>query len=120
MEGIVATRRQTLAVMDAMRIRENVGRGEQEIRNALTADEFVHGAVDGGVALDERFVREVTTSVTDCDDAGAAPSEGSDATGAPFEPPPPTDVHHSLRLCKRSLSESVHPVLKPLDSRPVH
>ena len=45
MEGIVATRRQTLAVMDAMRVQESIGAGEKEIYNALKADEFVHDAV---------------------------------------------------------------------------
>ena len=44
MEGIIATRRQTLGVMDAVRINEGVGHGEVEIRNALAADEFVHRA----------------------------------------------------------------------------
>jgi cell filamentation protein, protein adenylyltransferase len=29
MEGIIATRRQTLAVMDAMRVQENIGAGER-------------------------------------------------------------------------------------------
>lgn len=53
MEGIVATRRQTLAVMDAMRVQESVGAGEKEIFNALKADEFIHdrrldGGQDGG------------------------------------------------------------------------
>src|SRR5215469_1306810 len=59
MEGIVATRRQTLAVMDATRIHEAIGRGEIEIRNALQADEFVHEAVQKSIPLNEQFLREV-------------------------------------------------------------
>src|ERR1700693_4555806 len=59
MEGIVATRRQTLAVMDALRITENVGRGEVEIRNALKADEFVHESVQNGIPLSEQLIREI-------------------------------------------------------------
>src|SRR5262245_43488873 len=51
MEGIVATRRQTIAVMHAMRINESINRGEREIYNALRADEFVHQAVEDGIAF---------------------------------------------------------------------
>lgn len=54
MEGIVATRRQTLAVMDAMRVKESVGAGEKEIFNALKADEFVHDAVEHGIQFSDR------------------------------------------------------------------
>ena len=56
MEGIVATRRQTLAVMDAMRVQEAVGHGEREIFNALKADEFIHDAVDRGIELSEQLI----------------------------------------------------------------
>ncbi len=59
MEGIAATRRQTLAMMDAMRVEENAGAGELEVYNALTADEFIADAVERGVPLSESFLREI-------------------------------------------------------------
>ena len=50
MEGINATRRQTLMVMDAMRLRESIGKGQREIENTLLADEFITDAVDRGAS----------------------------------------------------------------------
>jgi Fic family protein len=116
MEGIVATRRQTLAVMDSMRISEAVGRGEIEIRNALMADEFVHEAALKDISLNESFLREVNrlllTEIRT--DAGAFRSGPVELPGAPFQPPPPGDVPSlAAQLCQLfAQSESAHPVLQ--------
>lgn len=116
MEGIVATRRQTLAVMDALRISESVGRGEVEIRNALKADEFVNEAVMNGVALSEALVREINRLLLQelRDDAGAFRRGAVKLPGAPFEPPAAGDVPPLVRsLCELfPLGESTHPILQ--------
>ena len=90
MEGIVATRRQTLAVMDAMRIQESVGAGETEIYNALRADEFVNDSVDRGLVISESFLREINSILLDKlrEDAGRFRLGDVKLSGASFTPPP--------------------------------
>jgi fido (protein-threonine AMPylation protein) len=116
MEGIVATRRQTLAVMDAMRVNEAIGRGETELRNALKADEFVHEAVQHAVPFSELLLREVNRLLLleIREDAGAYRSGDVELPGAPFLPPAAGDVPALAReLCELfPLSESIHPVLQ--------
>jgi len=116
MEGIVATRRQTLAVMDSMRINEAVGRGEIEIRNALMADEFIHEAVQKDVLLNEQLLREVNRLLMEeiRKDAGAFRSGPVELPGAPFQPPAAGDVPAlAENLCGLfPHSESVHPILE--------
>lgn len=116
MEGIVATRRQTLAVMDALRITENVGRGEVEIRNALKADEFVHESVQNGIPLSEQLIREINRLllVDLRQDAGAFRMGPVELPGAPFQPPPAGDVPAlTHQLCEIfPLGESAHPILQ--------
>lgn len=90
MEGITATRRQTLAMMDVMRVQENAESGEKEIYNALRADEFIADAVERGVAFGEGVLREVNRLLID----GLRPDAGKwrpgDVTllGAELVPPP--------------------------------
>lgn len=116
MEGIVATRRQTLAVMDAMRINESVNRGELEIRNALIADEFVHEAVGTGLALNEQLIREVNRLLIYelRQDAGEFRAGCVELPGAPFLPPDPGDVPDLVnQLCNLfSTSEALHPLMQ--------
>lgn len=115
MEGIVATRRQTLAVMDAMRINENVDRSELETRNALKADEFVTDGIQKAIPLNEQFIREVNRLLLleIRDDAGAFRKGTVKLPGAPFDPPAAGDVPDLVRaLCDLfPLGESIHPVL---------
>lgn len=115
MEGIVATRRQTIAVMDAMRVQETIGKSEVEIVNTLKADEFVQQAVDDGVTLDQRLIREVNSVLlhTLRNDAGQFRLGEVELPGAPFSPPPPGDVPDLIRKLVElyPLGESVHPVL---------
>jgi len=116
MEGIVATRRQTLDVMDAMRLHDFVGRGQVEILNALKADEFVCDAVDRGVSVSEAFVREVNRLLLDSvnPEAGIFRPRDIQLPGAPFAPPPHHDVPPLVaRLCELfPLSEACHPILQ--------
>ncbi len=116
MEGITATRRQTLIVMDAMRINESVGRGEVEIRNALMADEFVHEAALKGQSVNEQFIREVNRFLLRelRDDAGTFRKGRVELPGAPFEPPDAGDVPALVReLCDLfPFGESIHPVMQ--------
>lgn len=116
MEGIIATRRQTLAVMDAMRINESIDRSEIEIRNALMADEFVHDAVTRGLPLNEHLVREINRLLIEelRQDAGAFRAGQVELPGAPFLPPNPGDVPDLVnQLCNLfATSESAHPVVQ--------
>lgn len=116
MEGITATRRQTLAVMDAMRIKESIGKGQREILNALMCDEFIIDAVDRGVSVNESLVREINRLLLqDIDsEAGQFRTINVELPGAPFLPPEPTEVPSLVaRLCEVfSLSESLHPIVQ--------
>jgi len=115
MEGIVATRRQTLAVMDALRVHESIGRGELEIANTLRADEFVNDAVERGERLDERFIREIHSLLLDQihAESGKFRAGNVELPGAAFEPALPTDVPALVEeLCTRyPKGGSVHPIL---------
>jgi Fic family protein len=114
MEGVIATRRQTLAVMDAMRINESIGKGELEIRNALEADEFVQNSVDDGGQLSEGFIREINgLLLRDIrPDAGILRIGDVQLPGAPVAPPPgyeiPPLVHQLTEYF--AVSESLHAV----------
>ena len=94
MEHIAATRRQTLAVMDALRINETIGKGEAEIANILRADEFVTDAAADDVSLSARFIRECHGLVAKdvLPSAGAYRTINIELPGAPFDPPSPTSV----------------------------
>lgn len=114
MEGIVATRRQTLAVMDAMRVHESVGAGEKEIVNALQADEFVHDAVQRGDQLSESLIREINRLLLHelREDAGAFRPGDVTLLGAKYTPPPGPAVPGFIRQLVEWFpqSESIHPV----------
>jgi Fic family protein len=116
MEGIIATRRQTLAVMDSMRINEAIGRGEMEIRNALMADEFINDAARDSVPLSQQLLREVNRllMVDIRHDAGCFRSGTVELPGAPFQPPAPGDVPALTdMLCSLfPRDESMHPILE--------
>lgn len=94
MEGIVATRRQTLAVLDAMTIDENATKTEQEILNALEADELTFEASQSGHRLSEGFIREINRLIER--GIGEAPgvyrSRSVKISQAAFTPPGPSEV----------------------------
>ena len=114
MEGIVATRRQTIAVMDAMRIQESIDKSEVEIFNTLKADEFVQEAVDEGVPLDERLIREINRLLLNeiRNDAGEFRAGPVELPGAPFQPPEPGDVPIEIRnlIDLFPHGEALHPI----------
>lgn len=116
MEGIVATRRQTIAVMDAMRIQEVIGKSEVEIFNTLKADEFVQTSVDDACPLDERMIRNVNHLLLDGirHDAGTFRAGTVELPGAPIQPPPPGDVPDLVRELVEllPLGESLHPLVQ--------
>lgn len=116
MEGIIATRRQTLTVMDAMRVQETIGHGEREIFNALRADEFVNDSVERGLVLSEQYVREINRLLLDDlrPDAGSYRAGPVKLPGARFEPPCSSAVPGLMAdlIQQFPLSESLHPVLQ--------
>ena len=116
MEGIVATRRQTLQVMDAMRISENVGRGELEIRNALQADEFIHDCVEQGHGVTAATIRQVNGLLLGDvhRDAGSYRTGHVELPGAPFTPPLHTDVPILVTQLVEMLplGDSIHPIVQ--------
>lgn len=116
MEGIVATRRQTLDVMDAIRIKESVDKGKQEIYNALKADEFVCDAVEQGTTVSALFIREINKLLLDGvhPEAGLFRHRSVELPGAPFPPPNPADIPPLVaRLCDLfGVSEAQHPIIQ--------
>lgn len=93
-EGIAATRRQTLAIMDAMVISQNPAKEDQEILNALKADGFVYSQYEDGADLDARMIREVNRLLLDTLrlEAGEFRRVQVEISGASFQPPAPTDI----------------------------
>jgi Fic family protein len=116
MEGIVATRRQTIAVMDAMRINESIGKAEKEIFNTLKADEFVSDLVEKGPTLSEGMIRELNKIILNeiLRDAGSYRKGPVELPGAPFDPPEASDVPDLVRqLCMLYVrTERLHPILQ--------
>ena len=94
MEGIAATRRQTLAVMDALRINEGINKGELEIANILEADEYVTNAVHDDLPLTASIVRDVNGLVMKAlmANAGSYRTTDIELPGAPWPPPSPFEV----------------------------
>ncbi len=116
MEGITATRRQTLDVMDAMRINESIGRGKQEIFNALKADEFIFECVNDGIPLDENLIRQINRHILENvhAEAGQFRLGSIQLPGAPFPPPESGDVPILIKaLCEHfTQAEPLHPVVQ--------
>lgn len=98
-EGITVSRRQTLMMMDAMTLSENSSKAEQEILNALKADEFVFEAATNRTPLSEHFIRQVHHLVQDgiISDAGSYREKDVEITGAAFQPPAHIDVPSLIR-----------------------
>lgn len=116
MEGIIATRRQTLDIMNAISVRDSFKRGEREIYNALKADEFVCDAVDRGETYTAGFFREINRIVLQeiNPEAGLFRPRNIELPGAPLPPPHFGDVPSLIeKLCEIvALSESLHPVMQ--------
>ncbi len=93
-EGIGVTRRQTLTMMDAMTLGANSSKEEQELLNALQADEYVFEYSSENQPLTSKFIREVNSIIR----KGILPSAGKfrvenvEISGAKFQPPDFADL----------------------------
>ncbi len=94
MEGIVATRRQTLSMMDAMTVAANPSRGDQEILNALEGDELVFDCIQSGTKLSQNLIRQINLTLLNGMDATAGEyrTENVEIAGAAFFPPSPAEI----------------------------
>lgn len=90
LESIWVTRRQTLAVMDALRVGEQVGDSESEIANALAAHDFVLLMATNGTGLSLGLIREINLLVLQGIRADAGQIRNGDVrlSGASHVPPP--------------------------------
>lgn len=116
MEGIMATRRQTLAVMDAVRIHESIGQGETEIYNALKAHEFVAECCDNGINFSPSLMREINKRLIQSlrSDAGEFRPGPVKLTNAHFTPPEGPAVRPLVDELSTLFphSESMHPIVQ--------
>ena len=116
MEGIVATRRQTLAIMDAMKLSESASKSEQEIFNALRADELVYETASQGRELSEGLIRDINALIED--HVGECPGQyrprDLQISQANFTPPNFTEVPELIFQLVRMFNQSdeTHPVIK--------
>ena len=116
MEGIIATRRQTLAIMDGMTVDENSARTEQEILNALRADEHTFDEAQDSARLTEIFIREINRLIED--KTGECPGEyrprDVQISQAAFVPPSHLQVPQLVHELVESFNaaEEPHPVIR--------
>lgn len=115
-EGIHVTRRQTLAVMDAMAIQSSFGKDETEIRNILLADEFAYQTALAHEPLSAHFIRSVHQHVLKdlTSSPGSYRQNDVKITGADFTPPSHVDVPIQIDQMVNSFgaSDFVHPILQ--------
>ena len=114
-EGIAATRRQTIAMMDALALQQNVAKGEQEIANTLRADEFVYQMAIEDAPFSAHLVREINRRLLEGVEEydGAFRTVPVEISGAAFEPPAHHDVPDLVHVTAERLetAASVHPVI---------
>lgn len=116
MEGIIATRRQTLAIMDSMTVSQNAPRAEKEILNALNADEFVFDHIQNEEHLSESFIRQINALIEH--EIGESPGDyrtrNVKITEAKFEPPDHSSIHALIRDLVEAYrtDRTSHPILK--------
>lgn len=116
MEGISATQRQTLLIMDAMKLREVPNRGNQEVSNALEANQFIIDSVELGVELSESVIREINKNLLHevRQDGGQFRSAPVELIGAPFSPALPSDIPDLInQLCGLfAMADSCNPIIQ--------
>lgn len=113
-EGITATRRQTIAMMDALALQQNVAKEEQEIANTLLADDFVYEMATSDTTISPQIVREINRILLN--DIGQ--HDGSfraipvEISGANFLPPLHSDVPDLVTEVTGFLpqADSSHPI----------
>lgn len=94
MEGIVATRRQTLAIMDSMTLLDSSSKSEQEVLNALSADELTLDAAEDGQQLNESLLRQIHAKI-ECgvgETPGCYRQQDIKISQALFTPPSHTEI----------------------------
>jgi Fic family protein len=115
-EGIGVTRRETLAIMEAMTVSSNASREEKEILNALHADDFIYEAVNNKIGVDPSFVRRINELILlDVhNEAGVFRKNDVEISGAAFIPPSHVDVPSLIQdLCDNfPASEFIHPLMQ--------
>jgi Fic family protein len=115
-EGISVTRRQTLAVMDAMAVGSYSSSGDREIANVLRADELVYHAAESNEAITPDFIRSINALVLDglAAGAGAYREQNVEITGAAFTPPDIVDVPILIRqICDEfPKADFEHPIVQ--------
>lgn len=115
-EGIAATRRQTLAIMDGMTLVQNSGKEELEIFNALKADEFVFNCYEDKVPFDQRIIREINRFILDNvkDGGGQFRTIDVSITGASFTPPDYLSVNAMIAeiVSYYLASDFIHPIIQ--------
>jgi Fic family protein len=115
-EGIGVTRRETLAIMEAMTISSNASREEREILNALHADSFIYEAVDNKIGVDPSLVRRVNELILDGvhGEAGIFRNSDVEISGAAFTPPSHVDIPSLIQgMCDGfPASGFIHPIMQ--------
>ncbi|OYX51561.1 MAG: hypothetical protein B7Y90_00830 [Alphaproteobacteria bacterium 32-64-14] len=115
-EGIHVTRRQTLAVMDAMAIQSSFGKDETEIKNILVADEFAYQSALAHEPLTPHFIRSIHQHVLSqlIEAPGSYRHGDVKITGADFTPPSHVDVPILVDQLAAGFgaSDFVHPILQ--------
>jgi len=99
MEGISASRRQTLLMMDAMTLTENSTKEDKETYNALRADEIVYALFQDRQPLTVAAISEINGAILDGirKDPGSFRGEDVEISGAAFQPPSHIDVSPLVR-----------------------
>ncbi|WP_211003478.1 Fic family protein [Phaeobacter sp. HS011] len=116
MEGIVATRRQTLAIMDSMTLMDSSSKSEQEVLNALSADELTIDAAEAGEKLSEALIRQIHAKIEDKvgETPGSYRQRDVKISQALFTPPSHTDVP----ICMKEMiaiyleDSTAHPIVR--------
>lgn len=114
-EGITATRRQTIAMMDALALQQNIAKEEQEIANTLRADDFVYELATSSSPISTQVVREINRILLDLigQHDGNFRSIPVEISGASFLPPSYHDVPGLVQQVTDALKdgEGVHPIV---------
>jgi Fic family protein len=114
-EGITATRRQTIAMMDALALQNSVASEEREIANTLIADDFVYEMATQGAKISSQTVREINRILLKDigQHDGSFRSIPVTISGASFTPPVAHDVPDLVQSVTESLSQAaaLHPLI---------
>jgi len=115
-EGVGVNPRITRAILEGLTLAESDRYNDQEVINAIRANDFMEGHAREGAELTPRYVREVQGLVTDglLRTPGAYRETQVEITGASITPPPPVEVPRLVQeLCDLSVEHGagMHPVV---------